>query len=188
MRRENKWFYDRATTTWRASPGRSFLVLVPQGCDEVATSTVLADWMRREFQPPEHSRNHRTTVVRISTDAAGSARQFVRRVRRELQACVGAPLDIDADDYPSVELESVVDATHAQGLYPVLCIERFHAFARIGDAELLSVLSALRTLEHSTRVTTLAFSPLSYEQLRGHEREGTVPLSTPPTATITIRP
>jgi hypothetical protein len=167
MRSEHKWFYDRATTTWRASPGRSFLVLVPQGCDEVATSTVLADWMRREFQPPEHSRNHRPAVVRISTDVAGSARQFVRRVRRELQACAGEPLDVDADDYPSVELESVVDATHAQGLYPVLCIERFHAFARMGDSELLSVLSALRTLEHSTRVTTLAFSPLSYEQLRG---------------------
>jgi len=80
----------------------------------------------------------------------------VRRVRRELQACAGAPLDVDADDYPSVELESVVDAAHAQGLYPVLCIERFHAFARIGDSELLSVLSALRTLEHSTGVTTLA--------------------------------
>lgn len=118
MRREHKWFCDRAVTTWRASPGRSFLVLVPQGCDEVATSTALADWMLREFQPPEHSRNHRPAVVRISTDVAGSARQFVRRVRRELQACAGAPLDVDADDYPSVELESVVDATHAQGLYP----------------------------------------------------------------------
>jgi hypothetical protein len=166
MRREHKWFCDRAVTTWRASPGRSFLVLVPQGCDEVATSTALADWMLREFQPPEHSRNHRPAVVRISTDVAGSARQFVRRVRRELQACAGAPLDVDADDYPSVELESVVDATHAQGLYPVLCIERFHAFARMGDSELLSVLSALRTLEHSTRLTTLVFSPLSYQQLR----------------------
>ena len=105
MRREHKWFCDRAVTTWRASPGRSFLVLVPQGCDEVATSTALADWMLREFQPPEHSRNHRPAVVRISTDVAGSARQFVRRVRRELQACAGAPLDVDADDYPSVELE-----------------------------------------------------------------------------------
>ena len=167
MRQDHKWFHDRAATTWRASPGRSFLVLLPQGCDEVATSVALADWSRHNLQPPEHCRNHQPAVVRISTDAAGSARQFVRRVRRELQACaVARRFEVDEDDFPSVELESVIDASYAQGLYPVLCIERFHAFARMGDSELLSVLSALRTLEHSTRVTTLAFSPLSYEQLR----------------------
>jgi hypothetical protein len=105
-------------------------------------------------------------IILIATDETTSSRHFVKKLRRRLADSVQGGLQFEDDEYPSDELEGIVSAAHAAGIYPVVIIERFHAFAQVADEHLLSVLSALRALEHSSQVTTLAITPVSYDVIR----------------------
>lgn len=52
------------------------------------------------------------------------------------------------------------------GAYPIIIIERFHSFAHIADDAMLSMLSCMRSLEHSRSLTTIALSPVDYDVIR----------------------
>lgn len=67
---------------------------------------------------------------------------------------------------PSDYLLELVEQALEMGVYPILIIERFHAFVDIVDDHLLSTLSTLRSLEHEFQITTIAISPISYAQMR----------------------
>jgi hypothetical protein len=75
-------------------------------------------------------------------------------------------VEVDRDEFPTDVLQNSVEAATAAGAYPVLFIHRFHAFASIRDGGMTSMLSRLRTLEGNAHMTTLAFSPVSYEGIR----------------------
>ncbi|WLB53902.1 hypothetical protein [Bradyrhizobium japonicum] len=112
----------------------------------------------------------------MAPDEVTSSRHFVRKLAKKLSDGIQGGLPYESAEYPSDELESVVAAAHASGVYPIVLIERFHAFAKVADDHLLSVLSALRTLEHSGQVTTLALSPVPYDDIRRQlAREGAFP-------------
>ena len=166
MRHEYGWFEKRAATIWHALPGRSFLLVVPSGCDEAATAEAIGAWAADNIRLPGHSSNHRPTVVRITPDGVTSSAHFVRKLCQQLTKQLRSDFEVDQDEYPSETLETLVDEAHARGLYPILIIERFHTFARIADHHLLSVLSALRSREHAGQITTLAISPIDYDTIR----------------------
>jgi hypothetical protein len=86
-------------------------------------------------------------------DAVPSTAQFVRKFGREVAKQTQGGFEFQEGDYPTETLEILVEEAHDKGMYPILVIERFHSFARIADDHLLSLLSALRTLEHAKMVT-----------------------------------
>ena len=166
MRTDNSWFASRAETTWKVSPGRSFLLIVPHGSDDLQSARLIATWAMENIRLPQHCQNHRPVIVWITTDEATSSRHFVRKLGRKLSDGVQGGLAFEEEEYPSDELEGIISVANAAGVYPVVLIERFHAFAKVADEHLLSVLSALRTLEHSGQITTLALTPVPYDAIR----------------------
>lgn len=115
-------------------------------------------------------------MIWMAPDEVTSSRHFVRKLAKKLSDGLQGGLPYESDEYPSDELESVVAAAHASSVYPIVLIERFHAFAKVADDHLLSVLSALRTLEHSGQITTIALSPVPYDDIRRQlAREGAFP-------------
>jgi hypothetical protein len=166
VRRDYRWFETRAAQIWQAAPGRSFLLVAPYGCDEAAAAAAVAAWTAENFRLPAYCSNHCPTLVRITPDGVTSSAHFVRRLCQQLTKRIQGEFVVEQDDYPSETLEALVDEAHAKGVYPILVIERFHTFARIADHDLLSVLSALRSCEHASQVTTLAISPIGYDTMR----------------------
>lgn len=125
-----------------AEPGRSFLLVVPHGCNETETPRAVATWTSNNFRLPPSCRNHRPTVVRIIPDAVPSTAQFVRKFGREVAKQAQGDFEFQEGDYPTETLEILVEEAHDKGMYPIFVIERFHSFARIADDHLLSLLSA----------------------------------------------
>jgi hypothetical protein len=160
MRSNYEWFYERATTTWSVMPGRSFLLIVPHGCEELEISRAVVKCVQNSFRTPRGRENLRPLVVAAATDNAQSSAQFVK-------SAAGSLCDIEEDaGAPNDLLEDLVAAVQDAGFFPVVVIERFHAFARIADDYLFSVLSLLRRLEHDREITTIAISPLTYGDIR----------------------
>lgn len=166
MRTACEWFVTRASSCWRAQPGRSMLLLVPQGCDEAASAQLVADWTKDNLVPPPTFANHRPVVVRTSSDSAESSAQFAKTVARRLSSVAGFQLELEPDDSPSDVLRTGVEGALGAGAYPTVIVERFHAFANIRDRGMGSVLATMRDLEHSGAMTTLALSPVGYESIR----------------------
>ncbi|MDR3571991.1 MAG: hypothetical protein P4L81_07470, partial [Candidatus Pacebacteria bacterium] len=142
------------------------LLLVPQGCDEPATSRLVASWTAEHLVPPSTYANHHPTVISIPSDSASTSAQFAKMVASRFKKAVGFSLEFDAGDYPSDILRAGIEGALSAGSYPVLVIERFHAFASMRDGGMSSVLSTMRELEHGGDMTTLTLSPIGYDTIR----------------------
>lgn len=166
MRADVSWFAERMTTTWSVQPGRSFLLLVPACCDMDGAAAAVRDWCAEHIQLPPSSNNAKAALIPLTVDHLSSSKHFVNAVKKGL-----ARLDPDvcagiSEEYPSDELDELVNNAHARGFHPVFIINRFQAFARIADEHLLSVLAIMRTLEHDQMLTTLALSTQRYQTIR----------------------
>lgn len=166
MRKDSEWFAERIRTAWAVRSGRSFLLLVPAGCDMDAAAASVLNWCLQHADLMPGSDNLRPAIISLTVDNVSSTRHFVHRLGKELAKLDPNVLDGLDDDFPADRLMELVENAHAHGLYPLIIINRFHAFARIADEHLLSVLSTMRTLENDGLLTTLALSPLRYQALR----------------------
>lgn len=166
MRTDCEWFARRAKAIWKSQPGRSILVLVPQGCDEGGTVKLVRRWVEQNFILPAGFSNHKPVFIGLVTDGFESSAHFVHSVAQQISRQLGIKIEGASDDYPSDKLQNAIEAAAAAGFYPILMIQRFHAFASIRDGGMTSILSRLRTLESDAQLTTLAFSPINYSAIR----------------------
>lgn len=166
MRRHCDWFADRAKVIWNAKPGRSMLVMVPQGCDEASSARLIRQWLDEHFRLPTAYSNHRPVIIRLVSDGLESSAQFAHIVRKKIEKGAQVEVEIDAQDFSTDILQNSVEAAIEAGAYPILMIERFHAFANIRDGGMASMLSRLRSIESDGQMTTLAFSPIGYDAIR----------------------
>jgi hypothetical protein len=167
MRLNCDWFAERASMQWRRQPGRSMLLLVPQGCDETITARQVAEWTKANFRLPFGYADLSYVIVRLTSDSFQTSEHFALALARALSRQVNLTLNIEQQgDFPSDILEAAVEGTINAGAFPVVIIERFHAFATIRDGGMSSVLSRMRSLEHNFQLTTLAISPLGYDSIR----------------------
>lgn len=171
MRKNYDWFQRRLTTTWRAQPVRSCLLIVPPGCDSLRVAGEVALWVSDNDPIALTHENRHAAIARITVDAVSSSAHFARRLRRELGRSMKSVAQVSEDPYPADWIENLVNAAHAEGAYPILVIDRFHAFASIADDHLLSVLSTMRQLEHDGQMTTIAISPRNYREIRAQLSE-----------------
>jgi len=116
LRTDNSWFETRAKMTWNVSPGRSFLLIVPHGCDGIQSARSILAWTIENLRIPAHCEGHRAAVVWITTDEATSSRHFVRKLRRKLSDSVQGGLPFEDEEYPSDELEGIVSVANAAGI------------------------------------------------------------------------
>ncbi|MFA0920855.1 hypothetical protein ALP73_02675 [Pseudomonas coronafaciens pv. garcae] len=166
MRTNCSWFTERATLTWNAKRGRSILVLVPQGCDEIETSLLIRQWTERNFIPPSPYDKNTPLCISLTTDSMVSCDHFAQTFAKRFTRLHKLELYSDPEDYPTDVIQNTVETLLAAGYYPIVAIERFHAFALINDPGMTSVLSGMRSLEMSGQLTTLSFSPLTYAMIR----------------------
>lgn len=166
MRTDHKWFQGRLSTTWTALPSRSCLFIVPPGCDSLKVSSDIAKWVSRNSQLVLNDNSLCCAVSRVTVDSVSSSIHFARRLKREMSRTISSLSQFPDDEYPADQVESLVGAVNAEGAHPVVIIDRFHAFARIADDHLLSVLSIMRQLEHDRQLTTIAVSPMNYRDIR----------------------
>lgn len=166
MRTECAWFSDRASSIWRAQPGRSMLLLIPQGCDDKAAARLVTKWTQENFHPPGHYRICTPFCVTLTSDSFESSLHFASTIAKNVSRKLSISLHGDEDDYPSDIIQNVVEAVLEAGHYLVLILERFHAFAKIAESGMGSVFSRMRSLEHDGQLTTLALSPVGYEIIR----------------------
>ncbi|WP_146023689.1 MULTISPECIES: hypothetical protein [unclassified Pseudomonas] len=142
------------------------LLLVPQGCDETEASQLVRSWTEANFIPPVPFDRHKAVCISLTTDSLLSCEHFAQTFAKRFTRRYNIELETDDDDYPTDVIQATVEAMLAAGYYPIVAIERFHAFALINDSGMTSVLSGMRTLENSGQLTTLAFSPLNYAMIR----------------------
>lgn len=166
MRTDFSWLENRVSTTWRASPGRSFLFIVPHGCDLEATAAHARNWCQSNVALPAHARNLRPVIIEITVDNVSCSSHFAHQLGRKLEGLMHGVSAFEPERFPADQIAALIENAHSLGGHPVLVIRRFHAFARIADDNLLSVLSTLRTLEHNGQLTTLTVSPMTYHTLR----------------------
>lgn len=166
MRRHCDWFAERAKVIWNAKPGRSMLVMVPQGCDEAGSATLVQQWMVEHFRLPLAYSNHRLVFINLVSDSLESSAHFAHMVRKTIERAAQIKVESDAQDYPTDIVQNSVEAAIEAAAYPILMIERFHAFANIRDGGMASMLSRLRSIESDGQMTTLAFSPIGYDGIR----------------------
>ena len=166
MRQTCDWFSRRAEIVWNAKPGRSMLVIVPHGCEESMAARLVGQWVTENFVLPSAYANHRATCIDLVADELVSSKYFASAVARNIARQLGIEIEGDDDDQPTDVLQNAVESALGAGAYPILKIERFNTFARIKDGGLISVLSRLRTMESDGQLTTLAFSPMSYDAIR----------------------
>lgn len=166
MRTECTWFSDRASLIWRAQPGRSMLLLIPQGCDDKAAARLVTKWTQDNFVAPSHYRECLPFCVTLTSDSFDSSVHFASAIAKKVVRSLNIELFREDDDYPSDTIQNIVESVLAAGHYLVLILERFHAFAKIAESGMGSVFSRMRSLEHDGQLTTLALSPVGYEIIR----------------------
>jgi hypothetical protein len=142
------------------------LVMVPQGCDEASAARLVRHWIGEQFIPPSTYANHHPACIDLVADGLISSAHFAREVATKVARKLQIIVEDDSNDYPTDVLQNAVEAALQAGAYPVLTIERFHAFASIRDGGMASLLSRLRTMEGDGLLTTLAFSPMGYDAIR----------------------
>jgi hypothetical protein len=166
MRADCDWFVQRAQMIWRAQPGRSMLVMVPQGCDEAQATRLVRGWVEENFVLPSAFANHRPIFIDLVSDSLESSAHFALAISQKIARQLNIKIEGDGDDYPTDILQNAIEAAAGTGCFPILMIQRFHAFAHIRDGGMTSILSRLRTLESDAQMTTLAFSPIDYNAIR----------------------
>lgn len=166
MRKDHRWFTGRAELTWRATPGRSLLALIPSGCLEADAGTDIENWVRLNLAPSVQSGLRHVAVVRGVPDRTTSCGAFLSQLEKAFTREIGSRLILDHAIEASERLEVLVEAIHEQNLYPVIIIERFHSFASIADDALLALLSSMRSMEHAGQLTTIVLSPVGYDVIR----------------------
>jgi hypothetical protein len=142
------------------------LVIVPQGCDDAGAIKLIKKWVENNFVPPPAFANHKAICIEIVSDGIQSSNQFASSVSAAVSRCLSIEVENERDEFPTDVLQNSIEAATAAGAYPVIFIHRFHAFASIRDGGMTSMLSRLRTLEGNAQMTTLAFSPVSYDGIR----------------------
>jgi len=177
MRTSVAWFSGKAQLCWRAKPARSLMVLVPQGCNESVAARLISKWTEDNVRPPVAYANHKPLVIRVSSDTFANSDQFVRRVVFNFTKKAGTQKDciqieIEEDGYPSDILRDGIESMLAAGVYPVMVVERFHAFANLPDGGMSSVLATMRELENNGELTTVTLTPVSYEEMRRTMEKG----------------
>lgn len=166
MRTDCDWFVKRAQMVWRAQAGRSMLVMIPQGCHEARAIKLVRQWVEEKFVLPAAFANHRPFCIDIVSDGLDSSAHFARSISQKIARQLRIEIEGDRDDFPTDMLQNAIEAAIAAGAFPILLIQRFHAFASIRDGGMTSILSRLRTLESDAQLTTLAFSPIDYNAIR----------------------
>lgn len=166
MRQSCDWFVQRATVVWKAKRGRSMLVIVPQGCNESDAARLIRNWIKSNFIPPGEFTNRDIICIDLVADILRSCEHFANFFAGKIEQKLHITIDRQSYDYPTDVLQNAVEAALREGVYPLLIIERFHAFAKIRDGGMASILSLLRTLECEGHLTTLAFSPMNYDAIR----------------------
>lgn len=151
---------------WRAQPGRSMLLLIPQGCDDKAAARLVKKWTQENFQPPAHYRKFIPLCVTLTSDSFESSLHFASTIVKYVSRKLGIKLEGEDGDYPSDMIQNAMEAALDAGHYVILILERFHAFAKIAESGMGSVFSRMRSLEHDGQLTTLALSPVAYETIR----------------------
>lgn len=164
MRSGHSWFTERASLAWKGRRGRSILGLIPFGCDERDAAAYIARWMEKELIAP--NLDNQVVVGRVVPDRNTSGSGFVDQLCRSLARATRQELRHDKAEEPSLSLESLILTLHEKLFHPVIIIERFHSFASVPDDALLSMLSAMRSLEHDGLLTTIALSPATYDAIR----------------------
>jgi hypothetical protein len=175
MRTNCDWFAQLAQRIWRAQPGRSVLVMVPTGCDEPEAAELVRKWLEVNFVLPSAYANHRPICIELVSESFQSSAQFARKISSKISRELNIEIEKDLDDYPVDILQNAIEAAISDGAYPILIIQRFHAFANIPDAGMTSILSQLRTSESDGTLTTLAFSPIGYDDIRRTMKESQQP-------------
>lgn len=166
MRTEYNWFQDRLTTSWKALPGRSALLIVPPGCATLPIAKNVVEWVCANDAFVGAQENRLVAVARIEPEAITSSAHFVNRLQRALAKSLPSAADIPVEPYAADWIESLVSNAQSNGAHPVIVIERFHKFATVADDHLLSVLSMMRQMEHDAQLTTIAISPMNYGDIR----------------------
>lgn len=164
MRLIHSWFTERASLVWRGQRGRSILGLIPSGCDERNAAAYIAPWIEDKLVAPNSG--NKVIVGRIVADGHTSGARFVQKLCRALAKAAQQELNHDETEEPSIALEALVLLLHEHHFHPAVIIERFHSFASVPDDALLSMLSAMRSLEHDGLLTTVALSPATYDAIR----------------------
>ncbi|MBD9464095.1 hypothetical protein [Pseudomonas sp. Pdm06] len=172
MRRDCRWFSERANIIWSAQPARSMLLLVPQGCDETEASHLVRQWTIANFRLPLAYDKHVPVCISLTSDSMQSCAHFASTFAKRLCRPLKIEVETDPEDYPTDIIQLAVEALLGAGYYPIIIIERFHAFALIRDPGMTSVLSGMRSLEHAGQLTTLSISPLTYTMIRRMMKEG----------------
>lgn len=170
MRNKCDWFSNRAQAIWKAKPGRSMLLIVPQGCDETSAASLVSKWTQSNFPLPREYLDCNPVCIRLSSDSFESSRHFSMTVIRAIEKKLKIQIPFQQDDYPSDLIQHAIEAALELKAYPILILERFHAFAMISEPGIGSVFARMRTLEHDSQLTTLALSPVGYDAIRSEMR------------------
>ncbi|MDY4296318.1 MULTISPECIES: hypothetical protein [unclassified Xanthomonas] len=106
-------------------------------------------------------------LVSLVSDSQLSSHQVAARIATQIiRHSGGGDVSVDAESYPTDIIQEAIDFALARNRYPLLLVRRFHAFANIQDGGMSSVLSQLRSLEMEGKLTTIAFSPMTYSAIR----------------------
>ena len=151
---------------WKAQPYRSMLVLVPQGCEEGPIARLVSSWVRENFIFPPSTITRRVVCIELVSDGLQSSGHVAQAISQAIKRQLRIEIDGEPDDFPSDVLQNAIEAANGAGAFPILIIQRFHAFASIRDGGMTSILARLRTLEGDAQLTTLAFSPIGYDTIR----------------------
>ncbi|MBS4011437.1 MAG: hypothetical protein KGZ72_11860 [Roseovarius sp.] len=142
------------------------LVMVPQGCDEGGAARHVRQWVQGNFVPPSAFSNHRPICIDLVADGLESSGHFANVISKRIALELQIEIEGECGDFPTDILQNAIEAAIDAGAFPILVIQRFHAFANIRDGGMTSILSRLRTLEGEGQMTTLAFSPIGYDAIR----------------------
>ncbi|MDP1594243.1 MAG: hypothetical protein Q8L80_08390, partial [Gallionella sp.] len=118
------------------------------------------------FTLPSGYANHRPIFIDLVSDGLESSAHFAWTISQKISRQLHINIEGHSDDYPTDILQYAIEAAAGAGAFPILMIQRFHAFAHLHDGGMTSMLSRLRTLESDAQLTTLVFSPISYHAIR----------------------
>lgn len=167
MKRDYSNLFDEIVGVWRRQPCCSIQLLTPKGCGGAATRSIAETIVTREHLGLAH--DLRVVPFRLSSDGAETSDGFVEKI---VQRCEGLS-GFRSQSVPAFQagsasgrLESLIAYLHELKVYPVLLIDRFHAFAGLKDGGSRFLLASMRDLEIDGNLTTINVTPLRYSDLR----------------------
>lgn len=166
IRNDFKWFTDRAEVAWRIEPGRSLLIIIPNGCDDILIGEQIEKYIQHSFILPPRNEDSIQKVFKITTDINKSTEHFVDSIIMHSEKLLGKTSSAHHKDEACEKIEIAIDELNIQNIHPVFLIKRFHSFASIHDDSLAGVLATLREMEHVKKLTSIILSPINYDLLR----------------------